>query len=114
MIPLFKYPQNQREFSRLDYRLKRIINVMMPMALWVFMDELVITSIYRNDGSTHSQRPPYRFVDVAILETGGLEGSEKMRSAINILFPYGKEGFETIPPLRHGNAPHFHIQCKPA
>lgn len=74
-------------------------------------DHLVITRIKAKDQSTHGlQEKPYRFIDIAILEKGD---SELLRRIVNVLFPYGKRGFYTIPDLDHGTAPHFHIQVKP-
>lgn len=110
---LFKEHHLQREFLRLDPRLYKIIYTMEKVAKCIWGDGLLVTSIYRNDNSTHNCPPPYRFIDIAILEHGGIMGSETLRKAINILFPYGKEGYETIPVLRHGTAPHFHVQVRP-
>lgn len=110
---LFKEGVDSREFSKLDIRLKRIVWCMEEIAKWTSMDDLVVTSIHRNDQSTHRNPPPYRFIDIAILENGGMKGSERLRKAINELFPYGVAGYQTVPELRHGNAPHLHIQVRP-
>jgi len=117
----FKDGVSARGFTKVDIRLKRIVWCMEAMAKWMSLDELVITSIHRNDRSTHGQPPPYRFVDVAVLVNGGMGGSERLRRAINDLFPYGgKPGLQTIPELRHASTvsgkvmpAHFHLQVKP-
>jgi len=111
---IFKDGVTPRQFTELDVRLKRIVWTMEQMAKWAFMDDLVVTSISRNDASTHSSTngPPWRFIDIAILNNGGMNGTERVRKAINELFPYGVRGYQTIPELRHGTAPHAHLQIK--
>lgn len=111
---LFKDPSMQREFSQLDQRLLRIVHFMAAVAWVLYRDLLVCTSIYRNDESTHKTTKPYRFIDFAILENGGMEGSEMLRRLVNIAFRYDqfRPEMETIVPLDHGNAPHIHTQVK--
>lgn len=107
------YPDIERELAQLDSRLLKIVKTMSAIAWEVWGDYLVVTRIkeHTKDGSTHAkQDKPYRHIDIAILENGD---SETLRRIINVLYPYGVSGFYTIPPLDHGTAPHFHVQCKP-
>ena len=112
MTVLFKDPSMQREYSQLHPRLRLVVEVMGYLAMRIFGDVLVVTSIKRNDGSTHANPPPYRFIDFAILENGGIAGTEILRDVINILFPR-TDGRDTIVELRHGTAPHAHVQVRP-
>jgi len=108
-----KYPQIEREFGQLDGRLLKIVMTMEAIAWQVWKDALVVTRVkeHSNDGSTHYKHgKPYRFIDIALLETGD---SEALRRIINVLYPYGVAGYYTIPKLDHGSAPHFHVQVKP-
>lgn len=109
---LFKNPLMQREFGQLDKRLYPIIFTMDAIAHHAWMDVLVVTRVFEKDDSTHANPKPYRFIDIAILESG-MENSERLRGIINDLFPYGKSGFSTIPKLEHGTGPHFHVQVRP-
>ena len=108
---LFKNPDKQREFAKLSPRLREIVRVMEWRAWDMYRDELVVTDIFRADRmSTHHY---YRAIDIAILEHGGMEGSETLREEINKAFEYGDGIHETIPKLDHGTAPHFHVQVRP-
>ena len=71
-----------------------------------WMDDLVITSVYRKDGGTHHA---FRAIDIAMLENGK---SEELRKIMNKKFMYDPDRphKETVPALDHGTAPHFHIQ----
>lgn len=106
-----EYPHIEREFSQLDKRLYPIIDFMKQEAWKRWKDLLVVTRIFENDGSTHSKPKPYRFIDFAILETGE-SNSEFLRNIVNKAFPYGIRGYDTIAPLHHGTAPHFHVQVR--
>lgn len=107
---LFKKPELQRELTEINPNLRQIVNVVEFLAWEKYRDDLVVTEILRADQtSVHHYG---RGIDIAILKHGGVQGSERLRHAINIMYPYGKEGVVTIPPLRHGTAPHIHIQVK--
>lgn len=115
---LFKnYNRDARHFTMLHPRLAQIINFMSEVAWALWKDHLLVTSIYRDDKSTHNQKPPFLRIDIALLEKGGNSGSELMRKIVNIVFPYGKMQSgklgETIVPLDHGSGPHMHIQISP-
>lgn len=109
-----QYPQIEREYAQLDKRLYPIIQSMQEIAWGLWLDLLVCTRIYENDGSTHAGPKPYRFIDFALLESG-IENTEALRGMINQRHPYGVAGFSTIPPLDHsaGNPKHLHVQVKP-
>ena len=117
-----EYPQIEREFSQLDKRLYQIIDFMRQEAWRRWNDMLVVTRVFENDGTTHSSPPPYRFIDFAILESdlrgmpldkSDLKNSEILRGLVNQKFVYGDGKRSTIEELRHGNAPHFHVQVPP-
>lgn len=110
-----EYPNIEREFTQLDKRLYPILGLMQSIAWDQFKDLLVVTRILQttDDKTTHyNQKKPYRFIDIAILESG-LVTSERLRGIINTRYPYGIVGFDTIPPLEHGTSPHFHVQVRP-
>jgi hypothetical protein len=70
----------------------------------------VLTDLLRNDpGSVHSVG---RGADCRI--TCSMEEAEQLRAWFNHAFPYdsARPTLETIVPLDHGSAPHFHIQVK--
>lgn len=116
------YPQIEREFVQLDKRLYPIIYLMEFIVDKLWQDHLVVTRIKDahempgTDNTHFYQEKPYRFIDIAILESG-MENSEKLRGWINAIFVYGKTSTgkpaSTIPPLDHGTSPHFHIQVRP-
>lgn len=106
---LFKDPNMQRDFAKIDPSLRAVIAYMESYAYGHWYDDLVVTSIYRDqEGSTHKY---WRAVDIAILEHGE---SEQLRTSVNTRFPYdlARPEYQTIPKLRHGTAPHFHIQVR--
>lgn len=110
MILLFKNPQDQKDYRDVDVRVTKIIHYMAHVA-WALEEEpTTVTSIRRDDDSTHRFGPPYRFVDLGLYRR---VNNEWMRAWINKRFPYGKNRIETIPALRHGTAPHYHVQVKP-
>ena len=106
-----KNKKDERDISRLDTRLRVILSVYEFLAWTLYGDDVVITSIYRNDQSTHNSPPPYRFLDIGILEKGKEKGSRHIADVINVAFPYGKPGYITA--LVHGGtALHTHLQQK--
>jgi hypothetical protein len=113
------HPNIDRELSMLDKRLQRILHTFCGMAWTMYKDFVVITRIYepKDDKSTHHRqgaRGPYRFVDCALLETPDMQEQERIRTGLNIIFPYDCTGLiQTIPPLDHGTAPHYHMQVRP-
>ena len=79
---------------------------------WVkFGFGLVVTSVWRPAASSgiHSL---YRAID---LQTELLTDfyMNEIRAYINGNWDYGKEGYEVIPDIRHGTAPHIHMQVRP-
>jgi len=111
---VFKNPEDQKDFRDLDYRLMAIVGYAERLAWALEMEPLTITSIRRDDGTTHSCPPPYRFIDWGLFRR---IDNEWFRALINKKFPYGLkqngDPGETIVPLRHGTAPHFHAQVSP-
>lgn len=112
---LFKDADTQREFALIDPKLRFLTFVYAALAWLLYGDAIVITSIIRlgDKGSLHYWK---RALDIAILENGGVAGSEFLRGIINARYPYGLKNDgtagETVPELRHGTAPHTHLQCK--
>lgn len=112
---IFKNPEIQREYAKMHPKLRFLSSVLANLAWTLYGDVLVVTSIIRpeDQGSLHFWGLA---VDFAILENGGVEGSEFLRLIMNTCFPYGLgndgQPRETIPELRHGSAPHLHLQCK--
>jgi len=94
------------EDKRLNPRAKRIARHL-AVELAFFYAPCVITSIYRDDNpkSVHFW---WGGVDLRLSVADDVGNA--IRSRLNTWFPYRTEGKETIPPLRHGTAPHFHIQ----
>lgn len=109
---IFKSLEDRRDFTKVNKKLKRIVNIISNICDDVWSDDIVVTSIVRNDASTHNQKEPYRFIDLAIPYHAGIDGAEALRNFINKVFPYdlSRPKKETIPALDHGTAPHLHIQ----
>lgn len=104
----YKSPDRSREIAKIDTRLMRILSWVEQTYWWLWLEPLVITEVWRNDpSSTHYY---YRAVDIAIPVKAGVKGAELIRELTNKAFPYGKVGFDTVPDIRHGTAPHIHIQ----
>lgn len=85
------------------------------------INDIVVTSIVRHDGTTHDQQPPYRFIDIR--SSNFLPSkAEELRQIINHFFPYGLTSkgkpTDTIIALNHSDtsleftAEHFHVQVK--
>lgn len=114
----FKEESSKAEFQKLAPRLKQLVGFIHDYAQIFHGEDIVITDIFRNDASTHNQKPPFRFIDIRIIKD--LETSEKLRQFINKIFPYGLNSkgkpAETIVPLDHSatspefTAPHLHVQ----
>jgi len=70
--------------------------------------DLEITSVFRPVGGVHSL---YRAVDLVPVDRD-IEKMEWIRKLANDNFDYGKEGYEVCPAVRHGTAPHNHLQTR--
>ena len=68
---------------------------------------LVVTSVKREDG-IHKL---LRAVDL-VPEDRDIEVMKKLRLRINRAWDYGKEPYEVVPNIRHGTAPHLHLQVR--
>lgn len=106
---LFKYPDKQREFQYLDERVQKIVYYMEKLAMCRWREPLVVTCVHRLDPD--SPHYYYRAIDIACLVRGN---NETLRDHLNEVFPYGKDGYDTVPPLNHKGSTqtHYHLQCK--
>ena len=109
-----------RELEAVDPRLLEVVEFMVVVAWLRWKQHLRITSIKRNDGSTHSTAAPYRFMDLSLMDNGD---NETLRAITNKAFQYdeARPKMETVPPLRHASVvsgkitpAHFHVQVKPS
>lgn len=108
--PLVKQGVDEREISKLDLRLTRILQLYIYLAYWMYGDSVVVTSIAREDTSTHANPPPYRFIDLAILEKGGVEGSRLLASIVNSMV---RRSDAKPTAMVHGRVLHTHLQVQP-
>lgn len=114
----FKNESDRAHFQDLHPKLKEIVGHMEFYADLIGVN-LVVTSIVRNDGTTHQQTPPYRFIDIRSNNFPDKE-AEKLRQIINRFYPYGLTSkgkkTDTIVALNHSDtsptatAEHFHVQ----
>ena len=68
---------------------------------------LVITSVKRDDGVHKALRG----LDL-VPEDRDIEVMEKIREKTNDRWDYGKSPYSVVPPIRHGTAPHIHLQVR--
>ena len=71
--------------------------------------DLEVTSIWRPASGVHTL---YRAIDIVPTDRS-VAKMEKIRDAVNEAYDYGKDEFEICPPVRHGSAPHCHLQVRP-
>ncbi len=103
----FKYFDDAYHLRDLHPKLKEVFNFVVHACHkkgW----GLIITSTFRATGGVHSL---YRGIDVVPTDRD-TEKMEWIRTLVNDTFDYGKEGFEVCPPIRHGSAPHVHLQSR--
>jgi hypothetical protein len=103
----FKTFADAYDLNDLHPKLKEILNFVIYEAdkrEW----ELEITSVYRASGGVHSL---FRGVDLVPVDRD-VGKMEWIRDKVNENFDYGKEGLEVCPPVRHGTAPHCHLQSR--
>lgn len=120
----FKNQADENDFKKLDPKLAKVVDMMEQYARIVLGRSLTVTRIVERpkDGKpsdTHDQKPPYRFIDIRSKDIPDAE-VEKMRTIINLIFPYGKNSkgkiAQTIPPIDHSatspnyTGEHFHVQ----
>ena len=105
--------------ERLDERVKRLVRHL-AVELEFSGYEAVITSIWRKRKFDKDGKPldsgiheAWRGVDLR--ETTPRSLSTALVDRMNIWFPYdlARPRMLTIPPLDHGDGPHFHLQVKP-
>ena len=109
---IFKDWRTAFEFDSLDKKLKQIVAYAITTAADMGIARLVVTSIQRDDGGVHSTHP-VRGIDL-VPEDRDVTSMETIRSAVNDEWDYGKQNssIEVCPPVRHGTAPHVHLQCR--
>jgi len=103
----FKYFTDAYFMGKLHPKLKEIFNFIVHKAEkegW----ELEVTSTYRETGGVHQL---YRGIDVVTVDRD-TDKMERMRAWVNEEYDYGKDGIEVCPPIRHGSAPHCHLQSR--
>lgn len=98
--------------ERLDERVKRLVRHL-AVELEFNGYEAVVTSIWRRRTTDSGIHQSWRAVDLR--ETSPRVLSTALASRINDWFPYdlNRSHLNTIPPLDHGDGPHFHIQVRP-
>jgi len=84
-----------------------MIRPILEFAVELVGQRLVITSVRRQSG-VHGL---LRAVDV-VPEDRDIEVMEKIRTEINKRWEYGKKPYQVVPKVRHGTAPHVHIQVR--
>ncbi len=116
----YKNEADRQFWPDLHPKLKEIVMHMNWYAELIGVN-LVVTRIVEHDGSTHDQKPPYRFIDIRSNNFPDKE-AERLRQIINHFFPYGLTSkgkpTDTIIALNHADsspgftAEHFHVQVK--
>lgn len=107
---IFKDSADAFVFGRLmDNKIMR--EILIDLLKW--MDEkdedAEITAIWRDDpGSTHYY---FRALDL-VPATREVAMMEEMRTFLNDTWDYGKGNIQVVPGVRHGTAPHIHIQVR--
>jgi len=96
--------------SSLHPKLKEILNFVIYEWSKEESGDLEITSVYREDGGVHGTAP-IRGIDLVPVDRN-IEKMELIRKFVNDTFDYGKEGIFVCPPVRHGTAPHCHLQSR--
>jgi hypothetical protein len=115
----FAADKQRAEWFDVHPLLKKKIHVLEAIAEEIYGGIVMVTSIHRSPpikkNDTHFlQTKPWRFVDLILpgVPTGEWE---KLRTGLNIVFPYeGKAGCETFTRFDHeGTGLHWHCQQKP-
>ena len=89
-----------------------LASIVLSLLAWIEVNDpdesIVVTSTVRetNQGSTHFWG---RAVDLVPFSRD-VEKMEKWRNFINDRWDYGKKKIQVVPDVRHGTAPHLHIQ----
>jgi len=103
----FKYFTDAYHLESLHPKLKEVFNFVVyetDKKGW----ELEVTSTFRSTGGVHSL---YRGLDLVPIDRS-IKKMEWIRKLVNDTFDYGKEGIWVCPPVRHGSAPHCHLQTR--
>ena len=99
------------EFAEIDHGLKEVVAFTVQAAEELGISRLVVTEIKRNDGGVHSV---WRGIDL-VPEDRCVDDMNRLRDVINDAWDYGKPNSSLLvcPPVRHGTAPHIHLQVRP-
>ena len=99
------------DFDKINDTLKEVVAFTIQTAEELGISRLVITEIKRDDGGVHSV---WRGIDL-VPEDRNVDDMNRLRDIINDTWDYGKPGsaLSVCPPLRHGTAPHIHLQVRP-
>ena len=103
----FKYFTDAYHLFSLHSQLREVFNFVVYETHKKGWD-LEVTSTFRSTGGVHSL---FRGIDVVPVDRD-IEKMEWIRALVNDTFDYGKEGFEVCVPIRHGSAPHVHLQAR--
>ena len=107
---VFKSWEDSFHMGKLHPKMRPILTYVINHAWTRYGIRLVVTSIYREDGGVHQY---FRGADL-VPEDRAVEAMEKIREDTNKEWDYGKAGIQVIPPVRHGTAPHLHLQARDA
>ncbi len=107
---LFKKSELKEEYSTLDKRVRKIVDVMSALMAALHNEQLTVTSVYRED--IHSPHHYLRAVDIRSRYMKP-EACVYMEVILNLIFPYKKGAHQTVMYHDVGYGFHFHIQVKP-
>jgi len=105
---IFKNWEDCFYMDKLHSKLRPIVSYLVNLAHTRHGIRLEITSTFRADGGVHSLM---RGIDL-VPENRDVEVMETLRGEINREWDYGKAGLQVVPPVRHGTAPHIHLQAR--
>ena len=105
----FKYDYLREEFHKLDQRIKDVVNVIDALMVGMHGIRAVITSVYRD-----IERSPHKYYRAVDISTLGLTHEECvfLGNIVSMIFPYKKNGFNTMIYHNVGQGWHFHVQVK--
>lgn len=101
--------QDVFDFAKLHLKLKEVLFFAVDAAGDLGF-QLEVTSICRDDGGVHAT-DPVRGIDVVPTDRAVYK-MDQLRTAVNETWNYGKGDFEVCPEVRHGTAPHCHLQVR--
>ena len=108
---VFKNWEDCFHMGSLHPKLRSIVTFVVNRAHTHYGRRMVVTSTFRDEGGVHGTRPNLRGIDL-VPEDRDIEIMEKLRADTNEAWDYGKDPIEVCPPVRHGSAPHCHLQAR--